>query len=102
MMGCTFTFDAMFEDQLTALLAKIKDDAGLQEKLKGASSLDAAVALMKEAGFEVSKADLLKYQANHALELSDQDLEKVAGGQAGNVGEAIWSGFWLFLGCKPW
>ena len=71
---------AMSEEQLSALLAKLKDDAGLQEKLKGAADLDAAVALAKEAGFDVSKADWLKYQAKQTLELSDEELEGVAGG----------------------
>ena len=70
----------MPEEQLTALLAKIKEDAGLQEKLKGAADLDAAVALAKEAGFDVSKADWLKYQAKQTIELSDEELEGVAGG----------------------
>jgi predicted ribosomally synthesized peptide with nif11-like leader len=69
----------MSEEQLAALLAKLKDDAGLQEKLKGAADLDAAVALAKEAGFDVSKADWLKYQAKQTLELSDEELEDVAG-----------------------
>ena len=70
----------MSEEQLAALLAKLKEDAGLQEKLKGAADLDAAVALAKEAGFDVSKADWLKYQANQTLELSDEELEGVSGG----------------------
>ena len=68
----------MSEEQLAALLAKIKDDAGLKEKLKGAADLDAAIALAKEAGFDVSKADWLKYQAEQTLELSDEELEGVA------------------------
>ena len=72
----------MSEEQLTALLAKIKEDAGLQEKLKGAADLDAAVALIKEAGFDVSKADWLKYQGEQTLELSDEELEGVAGGES--------------------
>jgi predicted ribosomally synthesized peptide with nif11-like leader len=75
----------MSEEQLSALLAKLKEDAGLQEKLKGAADLDAAVALAKEAGFDVSKADWLKYQAKQTLELSDEELEGVAGGD-GTVG----------------
>jgi predicted ribosomally synthesized peptide with nif11-like leader len=70
----------MSEEQLTALLAKLKDDAGLQEKLKGAADLDAVLAIAKDAGFDVSKADWLRYQANQTLELSDEELEKVAGG----------------------
>jgi predicted ribosomally synthesized peptide with nif11-like leader len=70
----------MSEEQLSALLAKIKDDAGLQEKLRGAGDLDDAVAIAKEAGFDVSKADWLRYQAKQTLELSDEELEGVAGG----------------------
>jgi predicted ribosomally synthesized peptide with nif11-like leader len=70
----------MSEEQLSALLAKLKEDAGLQEKLKDASDLDAAVTLAKEAGFDVRKADWLKYQAKQTIELSDAELEGVAGG----------------------
>jgi predicted ribosomally synthesized peptide with nif11-like leader len=70
----------MSEEQLAALLAKLKDDAGLQEKLKGAADLDAVLAIAKDAGFDVSKAAWLRYQANQTLELSDEELERVAGG----------------------
>ncbi len=70
----------MSEEQLAALLAKLKDDAGLQEKLKGAADLDALLAVAKDAGFDISKADWLRYQANQTLELSDEELEGVAGG----------------------
>jgi predicted ribosomally synthesized peptide with nif11-like leader len=70
----------MSEEQLAALLAKLKDDAGLQDKLKSAADLDAAIALTKEAGFDVSKEDWLKHQAQSNVELSDKELEGVAGG----------------------
>jgi predicted ribosomally synthesized peptide with nif11-like leader len=73
----------MSEEQLTALLAKLKDDAGLLEKLKSAADLDAAVGIVKEAGFEVSKADWLKHQAKLTLKLSDEELDRVAGGAQG-------------------
>jgi len=83
----------MSEEQLAALLAKLKDDAGLQEQLQGAADLDAAVAFAKEAGFDVSKADWLKYQAKQTLELSDDELEDVAGGTV----EGYWDyvGYWV-------
>jgi predicted ribosomally synthesized peptide with nif11-like leader len=71
----------MSEEQLAALLAKLKDDAGLQEKLKGAADLDALLAIAKDAGFDISKAAWLRYQANQTLELSDEELEGVAGGE---------------------
>ena len=73
----------MSEEQLSALLAKLKEDAGLQQKLKGAGDLDAALAIAKEAGFDVSKADWHKYQAKQTLELSDKELEVAAGGNGG-------------------
>ena len=71
---------AMSEEQLAALLAKLKDDAGLQEKVKSAADLDAVLAIAKDAGFEVSKPAWLRYQANQTLELSDEELEGIAGG----------------------
>jgi len=74
-------FHAMSEEQLSDLLAKLKEDSGLQEKLKGAADLDTAVAMAKKAGFVVSKADWLKYQSKQFLELSDEELEEVSGGK---------------------
>ena len=71
---------AMSAEQLSALLAKLNEDAGLREKLQGAADLDAAVALGREAGFDVRKADWLRYQAKQTLELGDEELEGVAGG----------------------
>jgi len=76
----------MSEDQLSALLAKLKEDSGLREKLQGAGDLDEAVKLAQDAGFDVSKADWLKYQAKQTLELSDDELEGVAGGRATDCG----------------
>ena len=49
----SFALPAMSEEQLSALLAKIKEDVGLQEKLKGAADLDAFLAIANEAGFDV-------------------------------------------------
>ena len=71
----------MSEEQLSALLAKLLDDEGLQEKFTGAAGLDDALAMAQEAGFDVSKADWLKYQAKQTLQLGDEELERgVAGG----------------------
>ena len=79
----------MSEEQLSALLAKLKDDAGLREKLKGAGDLDAAVGIARDAGFDVSKADWLTYQAKQTLELSDDELEGVAGGYQKCIGTMV-------------
>jgi len=70
----------MSEEQLAALLAKLKDDVGLQEKLKSAADLDAILAVAKDAGFDISKAAWLRYQAKQTIELSDEELEGISGG----------------------
>ena len=67
----------MSEEQLKAFLEKLKDDSSLQEKLKAASDADAVVAIAKEAGFSISADDLKNAQVT---ELSDEELEGVAGG----------------------
>ena len=66
----------MSEEQLKAFLEKVKADTSLQEKLKAASDSDTVLAIAKEAGFSISVDDLTKAQS----ELSDQELESVAGG----------------------
>ena len=70
----------MSEEQIAALLAKLKDDAELQEKLKDAADLDSAVAIANDAGFDFSKAAWLRYQAQQTIELNDEELEGVLAG----------------------
>jgi predicted ribosomally synthesized peptide with nif11-like leader len=53
-------FKAMSKEQLQTLLDQLKDDVDLQEKLKGAANLDAAVSIANSMGFVVSKADWLE------------------------------------------
>ena len=70
----------MSEDQLKAFLATLQGDTLLQEKLERATNLEETLALIKEAGFEVSKDNWLSYEANLSSELSDDSLENVQGG----------------------
>ena len=64
----------MSEEQLKAFIEKVKADTSLQEKLKAAADVDAALAIAKEAGFSVSVDDW------QVTELSDEELEGAAGG----------------------
>ncbi|KZR82593.1 Nitrogen fixation protein of unknown function [Synechococcus sp. MIT S9509] len=66
----------MSEEQLKAFLEKVQVDTSLQEKLKAAADNDAVAAIAKDAGFSISADDLKKAQS----ELSDEELEGVAGG----------------------
>ena len=69
----------MSEEQLKAFLEKVQVDTSLQEKLKAAADNDAVVAIAKEAGFNISADDLKNAQS----EISDEELEGVAGGGGG-------------------
>ena len=75
----------MSEEQLKAFLQKVKADISLQEKLKAAADAEVVAAIAKEAGFSISADDLTKAQS----ELSDEELECVAGGVPNG-------------GCPPW
>ena len=68
----------MSEEQLKAFLEKVKSDTSLQEKLKADSDADAVVSLAKEEGFSISVDDFKNAQSK--LELSDEEVEGMAGG----------------------
>lgn len=70
----------MSEEHITALLARLKDDVGLREKLMGATDVNAAVAIARESVLHVAKPSWLRYQVKQTLELNDEDLEAVGGG----------------------
>lgn len=61
-------------EQLNAFLEKVKGNASLQEQLK-AEGAD-VVAITKAAGFSITTEDLNIHRQN----LSDEDLEAIAGG----------------------
>ena len=72
----------MSEEQLKAFLEKVKGDTSLQEKLKAASTPEAAIDIAKAAGFSITAEDIQSMQSATA-ELSDEELEGAAGGCRG-------------------
>ena len=66
----------MSEEQLKAFLEKVKDDTSLQEKLKAAADANAVTAIAENAGYKISTEDIEKLMT----EISDEELEGVAGG----------------------
>lgn len=81
----------MSEEQLSAIISRLKEDSGLLKRLQSSGDLGAALDLVREAGFDVSEADLLPGQEAHKAELSDKDLERVTGGVEVNtpIGERL-------------
>ena len=81
----------MSEEQLKAFIAKVQADPSLQEQLK-AEGAD-PVAIAKGAGFTIKQQDLHR----QASELSDEELENVAGGTFGTVVlTAAWLGYGIY------
>ena len=62
----------MSKEQLKAFLEKVKGDSSLQEKLKTVKSPEDVVSIAKEHGYE--------FGAEHISQLSEEELEGVAGG----------------------
>ena len=67
----------MSKEELKAFLEKVKADASLQEKLKGAVDNNEVAAIAKSAGFEISTEQIFKAKA----EIADRELEAVTGGR---------------------
>ena len=68
----------MSQEQLKAFLEKVKADTTLQEKLKAAKSPEDVVGIAKEHGHE--------FTADKINQLSEKELEVVAGGAGGVCG----------------
>ena len=83
-------FLAMSEEQLSALLAKLKKDTGPQKKPKVTADLDAAAALTAGTRLDASKADWLAAKQN-ILVVDESDLAGVAGGSEDGIPEAAWN-----------
>jgi len=64
-------------DQLKSFLAKVKGDSSLQDKLKAAKSPEDVVGIAKEHGHE--------FTADKIGQLSEEELEGVAGGYTSGV-----------------
>jgi len=83
----------MSEEQLKAFIDVLKGDKALQKKLKAATD-DVVVTLAKEAGFVITA------EALTSSELSDNELEALAGGRNETRQNGTLGGAWgVFCGC---
>ena len=71
----------MSEEQFKAFQEAVQADISLQEKLKAVTDPAAIVVIAKDAGFLISVSEL--QQGATKAELSDEDLDGLAGGGAG-------------------
>ena len=67
----------MSEEQLKSFWEAVQADTSLQEKLKASTDADSIASIAKEAGFAITADEVKEAQA----QLSDEQLDRVAGGQ---------------------
>jgi predicted ribosomally synthesized peptide with nif11-like leader len=68
------------------MITRVRQDASLREALSKATGPDSQIAAFRAAGLEVTAQDLADAKAPaQDGELSDADLEHVAGGTMGEV-----------------
>lgn len=71
----------MAADQLQALVAAVKTDPEVAQRFVKAQSVDEAVEVASELGYDVTAEELaLAVQEVSSAELSEADLESVSGG----------------------
>ncbi len=73
----------MSEEQLKAFIAKASADQSIQDKLKAAKTPEDVVGIAKQHGHEFTADELRK---NTKIELSEEELEGVAGGYPETLG----------------
>jgi predicted ribosomally synthesized peptide with nif11-like leader len=74
------------EEGVTALLERLESDPSFREQLQAAPTAEAKRQIVRDAGLDVDRSDLPTVRSMAGLEeLSDDDLEKVAGGGAATV-----------------
>ncbi|MDX9871707.1 MAG: Nif11-like leader peptide family RiPP precursor [Clostridia bacterium] len=83
-------------EKFQRLVEMLNDDEQLAEKLMSQETPEEAQELLKGIGFEFSAAEILELRdALVASQLSDEELEGVAGGVGGNIdpfGVISWRG----------
>ena len=77
---------AMSEEQLKGFLEAVAADEGLQEQLKAAADTDAVVEIAKAAGFVISVEELEALMLKAQAEISEEELQGVAGGAESFLG----------------
>ena len=74
----------MSEEQLKALLDKVKADTSLLEKLNAVASPEAAIEIAKDAGFSIT-TEVIQSIESATVEWTGEELKGAAGGCRGTM-----------------
>ncbi len=82
----------MTQEQIQALIQAVRSSPELQQKLAAATNNDDAARIATEAGFELSSDDINEAITGTSIELTDAQLEMVAGGSWGSLIQSFAAG----------
>ena len=91
----------MSSDQLQQLLTALRSDPALKARLAAATTAEEAVAIAESAELVVSADDLLAARRLQTPELTDAELEAVAGGGVSDKGSCDVTCEWPKSPCDP-
>jgi len=83
---------SMNQQQIQALTDAVRSNPDLQSKLSAVTSFEEAAKLASEAGFPISPDELKQNIESGTVELTDSELEFVAGGGWGKLINSIRNG----------
>ena len=82
----------MSNKDLADLISALKIDPALKKALNTADNLEAALSIVKQAGYSVNSTDLMSFLQDDIMQLDDTALENVAGGDYDTTGAGITCG----------
>ena len=89
----------MSQEAVQALVERVSDDETLRDQMIAAGDNDTRLRMAQEAGFDVTAEDLAELRAQAGVEeLSEEDLQKIAGGALNNTQVTIASGVMIVSG----
>ena len=91
----------MTEETRDALLGRLKSDEALRQAIAKAASTDDVVRVLGDAGFAVGASDVAMGTGRPTSELTDADLEGLAGGGFTTYGCNTPTQYFVFTHCYP-
>jgi len=88
----------MSQEALQAFVERVNDDESFRNGLVGAADNDARLRMAQDAGFDITAEDFAALRAQQMEELSEEDLQLIAGGKGGSGTAASIMGTAIIVG----
>jgi predicted ribosomally synthesized peptide with nif11-like leader len=82
----------MSQEAVQAFVERVNDDETFRDGLIAAGDNDGRLRIAQEAGFDITAEDFAELRAQHVQELSEEDLEMIAGGGGATAASIMGTG----------